>query len=378
MDRKKIINAGIISLLVLGVLALLFFDNKWELVEPQNIVLEDPENIFEDKMEAQKSYSIEIPYDVYEEIDENNWIDAVVDVPDSIRTKGFQKAKGTVKKIDQEKVLGIIEDYYHPVFEGEDDYDIRYSGEDGMYFSFQKVVGSAYLMTDTYIILRTAYQDSIGDSYYNRDLYALESDLSNFTVDECDQVLQEIYERFGIKGEVNVIHRALDYQTMEDEAVELRMDGTETKPDYDWSEDDNSYYCTISQSCNGVSVIPSWRFQSVADILNAGAHTIVLNKDRVVGLNIEAIYDIKYQQEYEDLLEFSEVLNLYKQSPTINKYSYCKKITDISLRVIPVAEKGDLYTLAPVWVFYGKWFDEQQTFEAPFAIILDAVTGEEL
>lgn len=378
MDRKKIINVGIISLLVLGVLALVFFDNKWELVEPQNVVLEDPENLFEDKIEAKKLYSIEIPYDVYEKIDENNWIDAVVDVPDSIRTKGFQKAKGTVKKIDQEKVLGIIEDYYHPVFEGEDDYDIRYSGEDGMYFSFQKVVGSAYLMTDTYIILRTAYQDSIGDSYYNRELYALESDLSNFTVDECDQVLQEIYERFGIKGEVNVIHRALDYQTMEDEAVELRMDGTETKPDYDWSEDDNSYHCTISQGCNGVSVIPSWRFQSAADILNAGAHTIVLNKDRVVGLDIDDIYDIKYQQEYEDLLEFSEVLNLYKQSPTINKYSYCKEITDISLRVIPVAEKRDVYTLAPVWVFYGRWFDEQQTFEAPFAIILDAVTGEEL
>ena len=64
MDRKKIINVGIISLLVLGVLALVFFDNKWELVESQNVVLEDPENVFADKIEEKNSYSIEIPYDV--------------------------------------------------------------------------------------------------------------------------------------------------------------------------------------------------------------------------------------------------------------------------------------------------------------------------
>lgn len=378
MDRKKIINVGIVSLLVLGVLTLVFFDNKWEIVKPQNAVSEDLENRSEDKEEVKKTYSIEIPYDVAEKIDENIWIDAVVDVPDLIRIKGFQKAQGILKKVDQEKVFGIIKDFYHPVFEGEDKYDIRYSGEDGMYFGFQKGSGSAYLMTDTYIIYRTAYRDAVGDSYYNRDLYALESDLSNFTVNECDEMLRDIYERFGIEGEVNVIHRALDYQTMEDEAVELHMDGTDTKPDYNWSENDNSYDCTISQSCNGISVIPLWRFQSVADLLNAGAHTIILNKERVVGLDIDDIYNIRYQQEYEELLEFSEVLNLYKQSPTLNKYLYCQEITEISLRVIPIFEKENMYKMTPVWVFYGRWFDEQQTFEAPLAIILDAVTGEEL
>lgn len=120
MDRKKIINVGIVSLLVLGVLALVFFDNKWEIVKPQNAVSEDLENRSEDKEEVKKPYSIEIPYDVAEEIDENIWIDAVVDVPDLIRTKGFQKAQGILKKVDQEKVFGIIKDFYHPVFEGED------------------------------------------------------------------------------------------------------------------------------------------------------------------------------------------------------------------------------------------------------------------
>lgn len=362
--KRKIINYGIMGLLVISIIALIYFDNTWKL-----------ENTGEDKQNT--TYGLDIPYHWEEMIDEKNCIKATIDVPDIIREKGFQKAVGIVRNVSRENVLSIVEDYYHPVYGGEDEYSIHYTGEDGMYFSFQKVVGSAYLMTDTYLYIRMAYRDGMAEDY-NRDLYDVDMDLENFSVEECDEKLYEMFEQFGIYGDVNITHRALDYRMMEEQAIELHMDGTETKPDYNWSEKDNSFFCTVSQACNEISIIPTWQFTTPADILNAGAHTFVLNKERVIGLDVDDIYDIEYKQEWENLMEFSDVLEIFRQSPKLLTNNHYKKITDISLRVIAVPDSESEYIMIPVWIFYGYWTDEEETFQAQFAVMINAVTGEEL
>lgn len=375
--RRKIINYGIIGLLIISIIALIYFDNAWELIKPGIVTLNSVSDTISEEEEQVITYGIEIPYNWTEIIDEKNCIDAVVDVPDIIRTKGFQKAVGVAKEVSREKALTIVETYYHPVYDGEDEYSVHYTGEDGMYFSFQKKVGSAYLMTDTYLYIRMAYRDGMAEDY-NRDLYAVDSDLDSFSIEECDERLGNIFEKLGLCGDVNITHRALDYRIMEQEAVELHMDGTETKPDYDWSENDDSFLCVVSQTCNGISVIPTWQFTTPADILNVGAHTFVLNKDRVIGLDVDDIYDIEYMQEWEELLEFPDVLELFRRSPKLFTNVHYKEITDISLRVIAVADGENGYRMTPVWIFYGYWTDEDKTFEAPFAVIMNAITGEEL
>ncbi len=373
--KSKLLNYGIIGLLVMGLIVLIFFDNTWDIRMPGNVPSTiTPENGIETE-EKEVTYGIEIPYSWEEIVDDKIYINATIEVPDLLRTQGFRKAVGNEKQTSHDKIMTIVEEYV-PTYDGEDEYSIRYNGKDGMFFSFQKVQGVAYLMTEAYRNIRMAYRDSLAG--YNRDLYAVDTDLDSFSLAECDERLEMMFEKFGIQGDVNVTRRALDYQIMAQEAVELHMDGTETKPNYNWSVLDNSYHCTVSQACNEISIIPVRLLITPGDILNAGSHIFVLNKERVVGFDVDDIYDIEYQQEYENLLEFTDILNRFKQSPKLLAISRQKEITDITIRVIAVDNGRGEYTMTPVWIFYGYWFDEASTFEAPFAVILNAVTGDEL
>ena len=367
--KKSIINYGIIVFLVISIFFIIYLENVSKTTIDN---VEKPDEVVGEK----HSYSIDIPYNWEECVDEKNSINAIIDIPDVIRTKGFQRAVGTVKEVVQEDILDIVQ-YYEPVYDNEDEYSVMYSGKDNMFFSFQKKVGSAYLMTDSYIYIRMAYRDGLSDDY-NRDLYMVDIDLENFSIKECDKKLKDIFNKFGMNGDINIIHRALDYKIMDQEALELSMDGTETKPDYKWNESDNCFHCTFSQACNEISILPSWRFKTAGDILNAGAHTLVLNKERVVGFDIDDVYEIEYQQEYETLLEFTEILQIYRESTKLFTNNHNKEIKEISLRVIPVPIIENQYQMIPVWIFYGYWFDEKRTFEAPFAVMINAVTGDEL
>ena len=325
---------------------------------------------------AASTLSIEIPDTWKEDIDQHNRIDAEITVPERIRENGFQSVTAEIKDVNQEGTLALLETYYHPQKGEEDDQVIQYVGEDNMYLYFFKT-GGASLSSTFRDYVSMAYREEFTEDY-NRDLYPVNVELENFSLRECESKISDFCQSVGISGEMNLTYRALDYRTMEDEAEELHPDGTRTKPDYQWTVDDNSYYCTISQACNGLSIVPNYYLTSYADILNVGGHTCLLNKEKIVSFYINNIYDIQYEDRYEKLMEFSDVLEKYREYVGIAKQDYETVVTDISMIAVVVNQGDREYQIIPVWVFFGYWEEMTENVRGDHAVFINAVTGERL
>ncbi|GEM_PF-2097565 len=335
-------------------------------------------SINEDNKNVNKSYSIDIPTIWKEEIDEQNKINAVINVPDSIREQGFKKANATVVKGDQANILSLFEEYYHPYRGEEDEADIQYRGKDDLYLYFPKL--ESYNVTASsklreYIYMAYREQPQLED--YNRNLYYTDIDLEGFTLLDCKEKLRNIVNTLNLTEELSITYRALDYKIMEKEAYEMDMDGTVTKPDYEWSASDNSYLCTISQICNKIPIINSYALESYGDILNYGNHICLLNKERIIYLYVDEIYKIQYEDNYEEILSFSDIIDKYKRSVQLKSIDRSTNISDITMRVITVDNGNGKYQLIPVWVFYGTLNYDDGT-EIPLAIFINALTGEEI
>jgi len=327
------------------------------------------------------SHAIEVPYTWQEEIDERNIIHAEIDIPDAIREQGFRKASAKTIEVDSESVLSLLEDYYHPYQTEEYEDVIQYRGEDELYLYIPKPGNLGISVTSTlrdYIYM--AYRDNAGTEEYNRELYSINGELEGFSLEECKKKMREICSEIGIPGEVGITYRALDYRMMEEQAEELHMDGSVTKPDYNWTSSDNSYHCTISQLCNDIPVIQTYILAAYADILNYGDHTCVLNQERIISMFVYEVYDIAYEQDYEILLSFSEILDKYKASTELMLPDYNTEITDITMRVVALSQGGGIYKMTPVWIFYGTGFIdvEGELVTFPYAVIINGITGEEI
>lgn len=327
-----------------------------------------------DKTEG--NFPVQIPDSWKEEIDLNNRIDATVNVSENIRKNGFRSANAVIKSVDREGILQTLENYYHPQKGIEDEQVIQYLGEDNMYLYFFKS-GEVSLTSNLRNYISMAYHEELTEDY-NRDLYPVDKDLGDFPIDECDKKIGDIFETIGVQGELVIGHRTLDYKILEKEAEELHDDGTRTKPDYKWSMRDNSYYCTISQACNGLAVIPDYCLKTYANILNESGHIFLLNKERIVSFYINSIYDIQYDNKYEKLMEFSEILEKYKQYVSIARQDYETVVTDITMRAIAVEQENEKYQIVPVWIFYGYWEESTENVTGSHAVFINAVTGERL
>ncbi len=331
--------------------------------------------------ETNTDITMEVPSVWKEKIDEYNSIDAVVNIPDDIRKNGFQKATATLVDIKEKNVLTLLEDYYHPYKESEDEELILYRGADELYFYYSKIKdGGISVSSKLREYIYMAYEENMGTEYYNRDKYSTEEELENFPLKECREKLEEICEKVGIEGDTYIVNRALDYRIMQEEAVELHMDGTDTIPDYDWSLSDNCYHCTIFQLCNGIQVIPSHALRSSNDIFNLGSNICVINKERIVNMYIDKVYKISYEAENEKLMEFSDILDIYRKNAGLMLQDYSTKITTIDMRVIPIEEENGTYHMIPIWIFYGTISSELEgeIITGTHVVCINAITGEEL
>lgn len=77
-------------------------------------------------------------------------------------------------------------------------------------------------------------------------------------------------------------------------------------------------------------------------------------------------------------MRFEEVLERYGQFTEAAEENYAIEITEIGLRVTSVDEGGGTYRMAPIWIFYGTKTYESEGVVMPFAMMIDAVTGDEL
>ena len=377
---NKNANYVLIAIIVIGIGLLFWFEPGRNSIQPerknQNA---SPESL--DYAAERENYSIYIPDKWEEKIDEYNRIEAIITVQDCIRENGFQKAEAKIVDINQERLLSLLEKYYHPQKGEEDEWVIQYSGKDNMYLYFFKNteggVTEASLTSSFRNYVSMAYREELTEDY-NRNLYPIDEQLENFPLEDCDNMISAFCKSIGFSGDIHIIHRTLDYKIMKDEAEELHQNGTKTKPDYRWSPDDNSYYCTISQLCNQIPVIPSFYLTSYADILNAGGHKCLLNSERIASFYVYDIYEIQYEEEYEKLLKFSDIIEQYKKYASIALQDYETVITDITMRVLAIKQGGGKYKMTPVWIFYGYWENTAGDVKGEHAVFINAVTGARL
>lgn len=323
------------------------------------------------------SYAMDIPYEYKAEISEKNRINAAVEVSDTVREEGFKKAYAQVADVPEAFVFSILEDDYH-LREGEEYENIRqYVGENEAYLYFVKNNRTFSFWCRAASYIEMAFQDQPAAMNYNEELYALDGELADFPLEECDRQIRELFQAYGVEAELRIRHRALDHETMEQEAVEWHIDGSSTKPDYAWSAADDSYHCVVWQLCNQTPVVYPHMLSFYGDILKNGNHTLLLNKERILQMYISDVYRIRYEEEKEPLLDFAEVVERYRQITEAAPRNSRVEITDIGLRVINVDEGGGRFRMAPIWIFYGTETSENGV-EFPFAVMIDAVTGDEL
>lgn len=378
---KNIKSYFLIGVVAVCILALIFINPEEVSEKLERDVKPSPqsEQSLKEELQAEQYYFIDVPAQWVEVIDDKNSIDAEITVADMIKTDGFRKATAKRSSAKEEQVLALLEEDFHPYAGTDSDDLIQYLGEHDMYLYFPREEGQdgISLSTDTYDYISMAYRDGLAEDY-NRDKYVVDQEVEGFPLKECDDRLRELCACIGINGEFQIVHRALDYRTMEEEAIELHIDGTETKPDYPWSPEDNSYYCAISQLCNDIPVIPSYYISAYRDILNVSAHNCILNQDRFISFYFDRTYDIQYKEDFEELLDFSEIVDKYKQYANLRLEGFNKKITDITMRVIPIDKGSESYEMVPVWIFYGICYEESIDDASNFAVIMNAITGDRL
>ncbi len=322
----------------------------------------------------------DFPYIYAEVINDANTINAVVDVPDEVRKNGYYEATATVLTFEDkaDDILTYFEGY-HPYLHATSDEAISYWGDDDFILNFDPEYMDLTFVTGTYWnAVRYAYNFSVGVEEYNRDHYPEETAFDDFSLEECDESIQSLFSLLEFQGELYTRHWMLDYETMEEEAVELFMDGTDRKPEYDWSEEDDCYWCEIWQTCNGVRIINTRGLQGAGDVLEHGTHTVVTGKSGVFSMETTLLYDISYSEEKVKLCDFEEIVEVYRQSSAEAAEASPIEITDIALLVIPVSVRGEGYSLVPVWIFYGQRsieLDGSSLLDI-YAVYINATTGE--
>ncbi len=322
----------------------------------------------------------DFPYTYAEVINDANIINAVVDVPDEVRENGYYEATATVLTFEDkaDDILTYLEEY-HPYLHATNDEAISYWGDNDFILDIDTEYMDLVIRTGAYWnAVRYAYDFNVGTEEYNRDHYPEETAFDDFSLEDCDETIQSLFDLIGFQGELYIRHWTLDYETMEEEAVELFMDGTDRKPDYDWSEDDDCYWCEIWQTCNGVRIINTRGLQGAGDVLEHGTHTVVTGKSGVFSMETTLLYDISYNEEKVKLLDFEEIVEVYRQSSVEAAEASPIEITDIALLVLPVSVRGAGYSLVPVWIFYGQRSLEQDGPSRldPYAVYINATTGE--
>lgn len=374
---KRIMSYLLIVCIVVGIGLLLFKESNKDFARSERETASlSPAS---EERDGETDFSVQIPDSWKEEIGSNNRIDAAITVPESIRREGFRSADAEIKTLDREKILSLLEEDYRPRKTTENENLTQYTGTGGMFLNFDKY-GNADMVTDFYLYFAMSYCDQQVLERYNRDLYPVDQDFENFTVAECDDIIAAFCESAGIEGDISMVHRVIDYRIMKEEALELHPDGTENRPDYPWSADDNSYYCQFSQTCNGLSILPIFYLQANADILNASGHSCLVNRRKLCAFNLSEIYSIRYRESYENLMEFSEILEKYRQYMSMEPQVYETMITDITMRAIAVSQGNGEYRITPVWIFYGcqKVAEDDSDPYYQAIVIMDAVTGERL
>lgn len=311
----------------------------------------------------------EVP-DTWEEIiDDKHSIHAAISVPDILKEQGYREATGNIIHPTPQEVLPLLDHKYQLEISVDDGKFVQYSDGKGTYVNFDDWL-SFFTKHSDYVLM--AYRD-----VYNRDIYPIDVDLDTFTLKECDEKIIQICSAVGLDSEYLVIHRALDYQTMEKEAIYYE-DLKALKPDYGWSEEDNCFHCSIYQLCNGVKIVPFYLLTAYSDILETSGHMCIIAKDGVLYMYFTEIYDIEYGQSYEQILPFEDIVERYRKYETMDMLDYNTDIEEIAFRVLPVPRQDGSVKMTPVWIFKGWWRYETEDTIGDEVIVINAVTGDRL
>ncbi len=347
--------------------------------DSETVVLGEQQN---DVVENQ-SYTLEIPEEWSENIGDNISIEAKIMASEEVKENGFFKTMVKEKEFPTDQVLSFFETPYHLTFLRDDgNGELCYEGEEECRIFVvqgdnEDYRNSAYMTTEYAGIIWKAYKSNpiVG----NQREYKIGQNLEGFSIAQASAMVEDFLNALQKTEDTFQVYWSLDYNTMERLGIELLQDGGEKELDYNWSETDNSYHVNIWQKAQGVPVLDSAIFEKGYDILTCGTTQVYLNEKGIYAFYEEETLEMEQLQQREELLEFSEVMDQFRNAMNILNLSDEITISEIQLRALPVKE-GNEKRLAPVWIFKANVevaYDDI-AYTHCYYYVLDGVTGEVL
>ncbi len=90
------------------------------------------------------------------------------------------------------------------------------------------------------------------------------------------------------------------------------------------------------------------------------------------------VYDIQYGENYENLMEFTDILERYRQYVRTADKNFETVVTDITMRAMVLRQEDGSEQVTPIWIFYGYWKNSTDDVTGSHAVFINAVTGERL
>ena len=224
--------------------------------------------------------------------------------------------KGTAQKIIPD--IEAIQDFF---MSPEETYTKQYNyiQGNGKSFSWNDSIGRfTYQVDDSNCICPCVYSE-IGNPDYNLDAYEEYKEFSFGTAEEaCSDIIQTL-NQIGIQvddtWEIDTYY--LDYETMSQEEIHRNIDWELVQEDYktDWSEADNTYLFYFHPTYCGLRDYHQTMFNCGPACNSAAQITAMYNKNGIIELSVEELYDYEAEKTEVKLMEFEDVVE-----PVIHRY----------------------------------------------------------
>lgn len=190
------------------------------------------------------------------------------------------------------------------------------------------------------------------DDVYNGDLYMTGREFPFMDMESAYKEVTDLLSDIGLDiGENRYTCYSLDYETLSKNEYAIDMDGKEDPSVYKekWTEEDNSYYFCIFQTCQGMMVYyPLADYFTKIEDANAPIQAIYSSQG-IQFLDVDRVFELEQTDTPITLLEFDRIAETValKYNMLLTDTTYTVESGRLFWR--PVLQNDSDYDLIPAW-----------------------------
>ncbi len=303
------------------------------------------------------------------------------EIPENLDLAGIKRSTAEKQVPDLEQVISITAENRTVEKESKD----KTEGENGVIYDsyYAKYSDGSMVSANTTLTYATPFFEKIHNAFRLEEAgkYS-KSELAFQSPENCFQEIQKSLNQFGYESDgFHYDYYALDYQTMQQEEVQLDKSGEVLGTKSEWSADDDCYYFYMEQIQEGIPVFYGEQ-DFPADSLENRPIQAVYSGDGLERLDVYKLYQFHTEDERVSLKDFGDiaqkVADKYGNILTGAEYT----VKRAKLYQMPVKAADGTYEVKVIWFFETseKGVDSEtgENFEYSVYTCIDAETGEEV